>query len=157
MIFTELDGDFTRPFMLDLTKNRDQQTPAPLPPFPGFENSFSARDWSKDGKKLLVSFSAPGGDESGIGVFDFDTQRYEKITETGILPFWLNDNRHFIFTRRSAIFLGDSQTKKITELYKPDDHGLQHAGISPDNKMIYFRYLQVDADVWLIDASPENQ
>ena len=157
LIYTEIEGNLSKPFMLDLTRKWAEQTPAPLPPFPGFEHSFSPRDWSKDGKKLLVNFSAPDGDESGIGVFDFDTQTYEKLTEFGSTPFWLGDNRHFIFTSRNTILLGDMQTKKINELYKPAEYQLQHANISPDNKMIYFRYLQVDADVWLIDASPENQ
>ena len=74
------------------------------------------------------------------------------MTEAGSSPFWLNDNRHFIFIDRNTIFLCDSQTKKTTELYKPFAYEIQQANISPDNKAIFFRYLQVDSDVWLIDA-----
>ena len=156
MIFTEADGDFRKPLMLDLSKTWAEQTPSPLPLFPDANLSFSARDWSKDGKKLLVVFFEPNGDERGIAVFDFETAKYEKLTEIGATPFWLSDNHNFIFTSRNTIYLGDAMTKKITELYKPSAYELQHANVSPNNRMIFFRYLQVDADVWLLDVSPDE-
>lgn len=157
MAFTEIEGNFQKPLILDLSRSWAEQTAQPLPPFPGSNVSFSARDWSKDGKKLLIVFSEPDGDERGISVFDFETSKYEKITQIGGNPFWLNDNRHFIFTSQNAAYLCDTNTKKITELYKPSAYELQQANISPDNKMIFFRYLQVDADLWLMDASEQNQ
>ncbi len=156
MAFTETDGDIRKLMILDLTKSWAEQPPSPLPPFPGSILSFSARDWSKDGKKLLVNYFEPGGDEGGIAVFDLETAKYERITEIGGTPFWLNDNRNFIFTRDNIIFLGDATTRSLTEIYKPSAYELQHANISPDNRMIFFRYLQVDADVWLLDVSPER-
>jgi Tol biopolymer transport system component len=156
MAFTELEINSQSSFILDLTRAWNEQTPQALPPMAGGK-SFSVRDWSADGKKLLLIYFEPDGDEYGVGVFNLETNVYEKMTESGSNPFWLNDNRHFIYTDRNAIFLCDTQTKKTTELYKPFAYELQHANISPDNKMIFFRYLQVDADVWLIDASPQNQ
>ncbi|HEX8251316.1 MAG TPA: protein kinase [Pyrinomonadaceae bacterium] len=156
MAYTELEINSQSSFLLDLTKPWDQQTPQPLPQMAN-SKSFSVRDWSSDGKKLLLIYFEPDGDEYGVGVFNLETGAYEKMTESGSIPFWLNDNRHFIYTDRNAIFLCDTQTKKITELYKPFAYELQHANISPDNKTIFFRYLQVDADVWLIDASTQEQ
>jgi eukaryotic-like serine/threonine-protein kinase len=152
LAYTEIDGDALSSFILDLTKPWNAQTPAPLPPVSNNE-SFSVRDWSKDGQKLLSIYFERDGDESGIGVFNLETSRYEKMTDSGANPFWLADNRHFIFTSRNKILLCDSLTKKITELYTPLDYEVQHANVSPDNKMIFFRYLQVNADVWLLDAS----
>ena len=156
LAFTELELNSQSSFILDLTRSWNEQTPQALPPMAG-NKSFSVRDWSADGKKLLLIYFEPDGDETGIGVFNLETDVYEKMTESGSIPFWLNDNRHFIYTDRNAIFLCDTQTKKTVELYKPFAYELQHANISPDNKTIFFRYLQVDADVWLIDASPQNQ
>jgi eukaryotic-like serine/threonine-protein kinase len=155
LAFTEIDGNAQSSAILDLTKLWSERTPQTLPPV-AENKSFSVRDWSADGKKLLFIYFEPDGDENGIGVYDLEKQTYAQITESGTTPFWLNDNRHFIFTDRNAIFLGDSQTKKITELYKPSAYELQHANISPDNKTIFWRYLQVNADVWLIDASQQN-
>ena len=156
MAYTELELNSQSSFILDLTKPWNEQTPQALPPMAN-SKSFSVRDWSSDGKKLLLIYFEPDGDEYGIGVFNLETNAYEKMTESGSIPFWLNDNRHFIYTDRNAIFLCDTQTKKTTEIYKPFAYELQHANISPDNKMIFFRYLQVDADVWLIDAASQNQ
>jgi Tol biopolymer transport system component len=150
LVFTENEGSLRRPFILDLTIPGDQQTPQPLPPL---EKNFyaTAVDWSKDGKKLLLDFFELGGRESGIALFDFETSKYEKITDSGTLAFWLNDNRHFIYSSRNAVYLGDTKTKKITELFKPTAYELQNANISPDNQLIFFRYLQIDADIWVLD------
>ena len=75
------------------------------------------------------------------------------MTDSGSYPVWLNDNRHFMFDKQYSLFIGDTQTKQTKEIYKIPSYQLQHADISPDNRLIYFRYLQVDADVWLLDAS----
>ena len=152
LAFTEIGEKSQTARILDLSKSWADQTPQVLPP--ATENqSYSVRDWSKDGKKLLVIFFEPDGDERGTGVFDLEKQTFMKTTETGTTPFWLNDSRHFIYIDRNTIFLCDSQTKKTTELYKPASYEIQHAAPSPDNKTIYFRYLQVDADVWLLDST----
>ena len=156
LAFTEIDDKLLKPFILDLNKSWQEQTPEPLPPIPNYAGSFAVRDWSNDGEKLLVLFFESDGDENGIGIFNLKTSTYEKMTETGSSPVWLNDNRRFIFNDKKGIFLGDSQTKKITEILKPSAYEIQHPNISPDNKTIYFRYLQVEADVWLLDTS-ENQ
>ena len=155
LAFTELAGNKQTSLILDLTKKWSEQTPQNLPPMPDNE-SFSVRDWSNDGKKLLFVYFEDDGDENGIGIFNFDTNNFERITETGTSPFWLNDNRHFIFTDRNTIWVCDTQTKQISELYKPFAYEIQHANIAPDNKSIFFRYLQIDADVWLLDASQQN-
>ena len=154
LIFTEVTDNFRQPFLLDLSKSWSEQTPQPLAP--DSKVSFSPRDWSKDGKKLLGAFFDAGGNESGVGVFDFETSKYEKIIEGSANPFWLADNRRFIYATERTIFLGDAITKKIVEIYKPSAYSVQHANVSPDNRTIFFRYLQVDADVWLMNASPDE-
>lgn len=155
LAFTEINEDKYQSYILDLTKKWSDQTPLPLSPMSD-SLSFSARDWSSDGKKLLIIYFESDGDENGIGVFDFEKNSFEKIIETGSNPFWLKDNRHFIFTDRNTIWLCDTQTKQSFELYKPFSYEVQHANIAPDNKSIFFRYLQVDADVWLLDASKQK-
>ena len=104
-------------------------------------------------KKLLFVYFEPDGDEVGIGFYNLETQTSEKITNTGSSPSWLNDNRHFIFVNKNTISICDTQTKKITELYKPSAYDIEQPRISPDNKTIYFRYLEVNTDVWLLDAT----
>jgi serine/threonine protein kinase len=153
LVFSELAGSAQTSSILDLTKPWSMQTPQALPAFPD-NKSFSVRDWSPDGKKLLYIYFEGDGDEAGTGVFDLEKQTYQQMTDSGTNPVWLNDNRHFIYTDRTTVYLCDTQTKKTAELYKPSAYEVQHAALSPDNKRIYFRYLQVNADVWLIEAAP---
>jgi Tol biopolymer transport system component len=155
LAFTEVGEKLQSSRILDLSKSWPEQTPQNLPA-PPENKSYSVRDWSKDGKKLLYIYFEPDGDETGTGVFDFEKKTFEKMTESGSSPFWMNDNRHFIFIDRNTIFLCDTQTKKINELYKPASYEIQQAVPSPDNKTILFRYLQVDADVWLVEST-KNQ
>jgi len=154
--FSEIDNKHQSPFILDLRKSWQEQTLVPLPPMPNYKGSYSVRDWSSDGNKLLLMLYETETSENGIVLFDFKTSTYEKITDSGSYPIWLKDNRHFIFDKQNTIYVCDTQTKKITAIYKPPSYAVQHANISPDNRLIYFRYLQVDADVWLLDAS-QNQ
>lgn len=127
----------------------------PLPAVPDYKGSYSARDWSGDGNKLLLLFYDADSEssETGIRVFDFKTSTYQKMTDSGSYPIWLKDNRHFIFDDRNTLFVFDTLTKKATGICKPASYAIQHANVSPDNRLIYFRYLQVDANVWLLDAS----
>ncbi|MCY7347503.1 MAG: beta-propeller fold lactonase family protein, partial [Pyrinomonadaceae bacterium] len=155
LAFSEIDNKTQTSFILDLTKSWQNQTPVPLPAVPNYKGSYSARDWSGDGSKLLLLFydADSEGSETGIRVFDFKTSTYQKMTDSGSYPIWLKDNRHFIFEDQNTLFVFDTLTKKATEIYKPPSYAIQHANVSPDNRLIYFRYLQVDANVWLLDAS----
>ena len=143
-----------RPFILDLTKSWSEQTPYQLPV--NHNGNSWVMDWSPDGNKLLMLLFNPAGGADGIAVYDLKTSTYEKMAENGTSCSWLKDNRHFIFNDDVSVFLCDTKTKKITEILKPSAYEIQNVNISADNTIIYFRYLQIDADVWLIDAS-QNQ
>ncbi|MGC2235303.1 MAG: protein kinase [Pyrinomonadaceae bacterium] len=154
IVFSQIDGKNLSPFFLDLTKTWQQQTPVPLPPMPDYKGSYPVRDWSNDGKKLLLlMFGDDSDNEQGILVYDFETKTYEKMTDSGSYPVWLADSRHFMFDNRYSLIVFDTQTRQAKEIYKVPSYELQHADLSPDNRLIYFRYLQVDADVWMLDAS----
>ena len=133
-----------------MAKSWKEQTPEILPPVPNFTGYFNARAFSFDGKKILGEFISSDDNSSGIGIYSLDTKTYEKITGFGDYPSWLNDNRRFIFFYDNKIFIGDSITRKTRQLFSPLAHSIQHPAISPDNKFIYFRYLEVESDVWLL-------
>ena len=151
LVFSEIDGKTQRPFILDLSKSWNEQTPQPLRIN---ENSYSwVGGWSPDGNKLLLLLFNDGGNVNGIVVYDLRTSAYQKMADAGSSPVWLNDSRYFIYNNRKSTFLCDSETKKTVEILKPSAYEIQSVNASADNQMLYFRYLQVDADVWLIDAS----
>jgi serine/threonine protein kinase len=151
LVFTEIDGKSQKPFILDLNKTWQEQTPQPLRL--NDDVSAWAIDWSPDGKKLLMLLLNKTGGADGIAIYDLTNSTYQKITNSGSFPYWLSDNRHFIYNDDNVIFIFDTQTGQTSEIFKPQGYEIQNVNISADNKMIYFRYLQIDADIWLIDAS----
>lgn len=137
-------------FVMDLTKSWQEQTPEQLPPVPTLRVRLSPNDWSPDGDKLIGPFVKENGGNGGIGIYSFSSGGYEKIVDAGGYPSWLKDSRKFIFTRKSTIYLGDIESKTDHAIYSPSSYVIQHPSISSDNRTISFRFLQVEADVWLL-------
>ncbi|HMP66269.1 MAG TPA: protein kinase [Pyrinomonadaceae bacterium] len=149
LVFTEIRGDRYVPFMMDLGRSWSEQVPQPL--FPGDENvSMRADSWSPDGTKLLtISMDRTGGERS-IDILDLPAGKLMQTGIRGATPVWLRDSRHFIYTWSNAVHLCDTTDLKCSPLFQPEGYELQHANISKDNTLLFYRNLQVDADVWLI-------
>jgi Tol biopolymer transport system component len=149
LAYSESHPDGYRVFILDL-KAPD------APPVPLKINqtniSFVARDWSPDGKLIIATVFDRAENERSIAIVNVETGEYRVVAENGSGPFWLSDSTNFIFTRRDTIYLSDIITGTVKEIYSPPAYELQQANISSDDRMIFFRYLQVDADVWMISA-----
>jgi serine/threonine protein kinase len=137
-------------FVLDLTKGWQEQSQKELPPVPAFKGYFLPNDWSPDGDKLIGTFIDEDRNDAGIGTYSFSSDSYEKLTDIGGYPTWLKDNRKFIFIQKATIYLADAESKKAQPIFTPTLHGIQSPSVSPDNRMIFFRFLQVEADVWLL-------
>jgi eukaryotic-like serine/threonine-protein kinase len=143
------DNDVT-PYVLDLERRRPGQSAERFPPVPALTGYFSPNDWSPDGDKLIGTFNDESRNEIGIGTYSFSSGSYHRLTDFGSYPSWLKDNRRFIFIRESRIYLGDAQSGKAQAIFSPPSHAIQHPAISADNRTIFFRFLQVEADVWLL-------
>jgi serine/threonine protein kinase len=137
-------------FVMDLTKGWQEQSPEPFPPVPASKGYFRPGDWSADGEKLIGTLTSGDNNDLGIGTYSFSSKRFEKLSDFGGYPSWLKDNRRFIFIERNKIYLGDSDSKKVQVIFSPSSNAIQHPAISADNGMIYFRFLQIEADVWLL-------
>jgi serine/threonine protein kinase len=136
--------------VMNLTQGWHEQSPEPIPPVPSFRGYFRPNDWSSDGEKLIGTLVSEDSNDAGIGTYSFSTRTYERLTDFGSYPTWLKDNRQFIFLQKSTIYLGDAQSKNVHAIYTPSLYVIQHPSISADNKVIFFRYLQIEADVWLL-------
>jgi serine/threonine protein kinase len=137
-------------FVLNLTKGWQEQSPKQLPPVPFLSGYFVPNDWSSDGDKLIGTFVVEDKNDAGIGTYSFSSDSYERLTNIGLYPGWLKDRRRFIFIEKNTIYLGDAESRKVQPLFKPSAHGIQTPSISSDNRTIFFRFLQVEADVWLL-------
>ncbi|MBC7930002.1 MAG: serine/threonine-protein kinase, partial [Rubrivivax sp.] len=150
LAYVQLGDKGTSVFVMDLMKSWQEQTPQQLSPTPTLSVYLSPNDWSPDGDKLIGTFVNENGSNVGIGTYSFSSGSYEKIVDSGGYPNWLKDNRKFIFTRGSTIYLGDTESKKDQVVYSPSSYTIQHPSISSDNRTISFRFLQIEADVWLL-------
>jgi eukaryotic-like serine/threonine-protein kinase len=137
-------------FLIDLRKSWEEQTPVATPS--GFDNitHFVARSWSPDGKCLAGS-----GYTNAIGIvelliYDIAGNRYEKLSEVGNAPRWLNDNRRLIFIYTDKLFLVDRQSRKPQEIYTFAPKSLSGMDISKDNRSIFVSTADAQADIWLL-------
>jgi eukaryotic-like serine/threonine-protein kinase len=138
-------------FLMDLRKSWEEQTPVATPS--GFDNitHFVARSWSPDGRYLAGSGYKTGS--VGIAellIYDIASGGYEKLSEVGNTPRWLNDNRRLIFMYADKLYLVDRQSKKSQEIYTFAPKSLSGLDISKDNRSIFVSTADAQADIWLL-------
>jgi serine/threonine protein kinase len=150
LAYLQLKDKATAVFVMNLTKTWQDQSPEPLPPVPSFKGYFRPSDWSAKSDQLIGTLINQDGNDVGIGAYSLSSRRFEKLADFGGYPSWLKDNRKFLFIEKNKIYLGDTESKKVQAIYSPASYVIQHPSISADNKMIFFRLLVVEADVWLL-------
>jgi eukaryotic-like serine/threonine-protein kinase len=129
------------PFLMNPALPWTQQTPQSLPTA-GIPEGLIISSWSADGQKLI-------GFRNGIFTYSFATQQYEQLANFGILPAWLNDNRHALFIASDKLHLLDTQTRQVTELFSVAPRQLQFLSVAPDNRSLVLSVNTTEADIWL--------
>lgn len=111
-----------------------------------------AMSWTKDASRLAASRYSFYVDSTGILVYDLLNDRYDELSDTGIDPFWLADDRRLIYSDQGRLFLLDTVTRKKSEVISvaPDD--IQLFAVSPDDRAIYMTVKRNEADIWLATA-----
>jgi len=136
-------------YLLDLSRDWQQQTPQAIPTLDNPDDFFVAWDWSPDGKKLAGTFS--GKDGSGIGYYSFETGRYEKLALYDELPMWLPDSRRFVFSHEGKAFILDIETRKVREMYSHQPEEVRSIAVSHDGRLLYYTLVSSESDIWLLD------
>jgi eukaryotic-like serine/threonine-protein kinase len=135
------------PLIVDAGQPWSQQSPQALPAA-GFPTGLMMHSWSADGRKLA-------GHSAGIYSYAFDSHRYERLTEFGEHPAWLNDNQRLLFFSQGKLYLLDSRTRKAQELLSIAPNHFQSLGVSRDGRLIYFSLKTTEADIWLASLEAE--
>ncbi len=142
------------PFVIEVDKPWNSQAPQAVPaalkePDTGFE----ATSWSPDGRRLAGFQLRGDGKYSGIGIYSFENGDYTRVTDFGQSPFWLRDSRRLIFSsgpsRDGAIYLMDSQSRKVRQIVSVAPNEALGDAISPDNRWIYITVQVTESDIWL--------
>ena len=83
-------------------------------------------------------------------LYSFQTREFEKLTEFGTEPLWLNDNHRLLFYDQGTIYLVDRRTKgKPQKVYSVAPNTLSGFTVSPDDRSIYFSMDSTESDIWL--------
>ncbi|MCM3905657.1 MAG: protein kinase [Pyrinomonadaceae bacterium] len=136
-------------FVIDATRPGTEQRAQVLAgqPPPGF----LPWDWSPDGTHLVGWQPLLQGQQRGVVVYSFAKERYERLTDLGLFPIWLNDSRRVLFREGVNIYLLDrlnGKSKKIYSIKGPAQIG--HHALSRDNRRLYFTSVSSEADIWML-------
>jgi Tol biopolymer transport system component len=135
------------PIIFDADQPGAQQSPQALPAA-GSPGEMMMWSWSADGRKLA-------GYSGGIFSYSFDSRQYERLTDFGERPVWLNDNQRLLFISQDKLYLLDSRTRKTQEILSVAPNRFQSLGISRDSRVIYFSLQTTEADIWLAALEKE--
>jgi Tol biopolymer transport system component len=142
------------PFVIDADKPWSSQTPRALPTALKEPDTWlEPTSWSPDGRRLAGFQLRGDGKFSGIGIYSLENGDYTRVTDFGQSPFWLRDSRRLIFSsgplRDGAVYLMDSQSRKVRQMISVAPNEVIGDAISPDNRWIYFTLQVTEADIWL--------
>jgi Tol biopolymer transport system component len=137
-------------FVIDANRPGTEQKPQPLAGQP--PPCFLQWDWSPDGMHL-AGWQPPilQQQQRGIVIYSFAQQRYERLTDLGFFPVWLNDSRRVLFREGRSFYLLDrlgGKPRIIFSLEQPNQIG-SHA-LSRDNQWLYYTSVSNEADIWLL-------
>ena len=80
---------------------------------------------------------------------------YDWLTDFGDWPIWLKDNRHLLFVSQGSIFLYDTHSRSYKRVLVVTDQDVDigSPALSRNNDILYYTYVAVDADIWVMDAA----
>jgi Tol biopolymer transport system component len=147
--------------VVDLERPLDAPPLRSLPRWTGADEYFQPWTWSGDGSKLIGHIQHRKGLSSGIAMYSFDTNSYEKLTDFGLYPTWLNDGRRVLFCFEEKLYLTDTASKKVREIMHAalsarTGEMLGAASLSPDQRTLFFAQGTIEADVWMLTAAAER-
>jgi Tol biopolymer transport system component len=150
LVYSLMNGT---PSIMEPDKPWSSQSIKALPPLNEPGTWFEVANWSPDGRKLAGFQVRADGIMNGIGIYSLDTGEYTRVADFGDDPYWLKDGRRLIFThgipRDSAIYLVDTQSRKIHQILSVAPNEVVVSAVSPDNHWIYLSVNVIESDIWL--------
>jgi Tol biopolymer transport system component len=139
--------------LLDPTKTETEQQAPTLPRTGGLR--MVVWDWSPDGTKLLGVIAE--SEKRHIGFFSLESNEYTIVVENSVdVPSWLPDSRHFVYASRRTIFLVDSDSREVKELFSNPLVDIRSPFVSRDGKLLYYTAANDESDIWLLDLNENH-
>jgi Tol biopolymer transport system component len=130
------------PVVIDAAVPWAQQSPIVAAPNDEDDRYYAAWSWSADGRVLA-------GYSRGIVTYALDSRVFQRFTTYGERPVWLSDQRRLLFMDSQKIYVLDTATKRIAEVFSAAPHRLQSFVVSADNRSITVGLAITEADIWL--------
>ena len=125
----------------------------PLPALKNTDELFNVWSWSRDGKWIAGFRRVKTSNVvKGVTLYSIDRREYTDLTDTGIEPTWLNDNRRLLFGNGDKVSIVDRVGKRVRDVIAPTANIVNSLGqLSGDNRFVFFSVIEPEADIWLID------
>lgn len=125
----------------------------------GIPGYFQAWSWSGDGKRLAGYLIRPDGSPAGIGVYSVKSGGFERLTEYGMDPVWLKDDRRLLFYNDGRIDIVDSVTKRTHPAFSAAPRNVAKRGfaVSEDDSILYLSLVSTEADIWALDLNRDQR
>jgi eukaryotic-like serine/threonine-protein kinase len=124
-----------------------------LLPAPAEGMVFAPSSWSSDGAYLAGGLEQARGGSGlpGVVVYSFATQRYERLTDTGIIPVWLHDGRTLLYLQEGKVFECDLRSKVSRLLLAPQPNSMfTSLAVAPDDRALYAVRSTEEGDIWML-------
>lgn len=136
-------GKVTDPkvYLFDAART-DQDAVPTLPKPPSY---FIAMSWSPDGRFLA-------GQErwatKGLFLYSFEKETFERLTDYGEWPAWLDDRRIIFVSRGKEFLLLDIRTKEVRPIFSVERDVIGPPRLTRDGR-VYFSRRVTEADIWM--------
>jgi Tol biopolymer transport system component len=139
-----------RTLIVDPNRGWNEQRPETFPPVPDSPDPFTPNSWSRDGQRL-IGYTGPTSPSSGLVMYTFNNQKYERLTDFGEWPVWLPDSRHVLFGDGGKQFwLLDTHTKQTKVIYSGGRDVLGPPRLTADGRTAYYSRRVTEADIHLM-------
>ena len=130
------------PVIIDARAPWAKQSPIVAAPNDDHDLDYFAWSWSPDGRVLA-------GHPNGIVTYSLESREFQRLTNFGERPAWLADSRRVVFMDSQKIYVMDTVTKRVKEVFSAVPHRLQSITLSSDNRSIGVSLAINEADIWL--------
>ncbi|MEX2261747.1 MAG: protein kinase [Bryobacteraceae bacterium] len=134
-------------YLMDLDWPWKDQPPLALPRFSG--SGWEPSMWSRDGKYLAGTRRQPNGVRAGVVVHSPGSDAVEGLSEIGLRPVWLSDNRRLVFNHEGVLYLLDRASKQYRQLHAAPFGTISGFGVAPDDRTVYYTRANAEADIWM--------
>ena len=129
-----------------------KHSPQPLPPLTVGGAHFEPWSWSPDGRRIAGNSidAILRGTNYGIVVYSPENGTYEKLTNFGSGPSWLQDGRRLVFSSDGKLYLLDSVTRETRLLFSvPRPEKVDHPKAT--RGALFFLRSMNEADIWMAE------